>query len=69
MTHAFENVAAAPFPQHQQLTARLRAAATAAHRTDLMQLWAGQAAPGLRAMPAAELVATLAREADLTAAQ
>ncbi len=69
MTDAFEAVAPAPFPQQQRLTARLRAAATAAHRTDLMQLWAGQAAPLVRAMPAAELVATLAREAGLTAAQ
>jgi nitronate monooxygenase len=65
MTDAFEAVAPAPFPQQQRLTARLRAAATAAQRTDLMQLWAGQAAPLVRAMPAAELVATLAREAGL----
>jgi len=38
-----------------------------AGRTDLMQMWAGQGAPLARALPAAELVATLAREAGLRA--
>ena len=66
MTDAFEDVPAAPFPQQQRLTAELRSAATSASRTDLMQLWAGQAAPLARAMPAAELVETLAREAGLS---
>jgi nitronate monooxygenase len=60
---AFAAIEPAPFPQQQRLTAELRAAATAAGQTDLMQLWAGQGAPLIRAMPAAELVATLAREA------
>ncbi len=58
---------AAPFPQQQRLTADLRRAATSQGRTDLMQLWAGQGAPLVRAMPAAQLVATLAREAGLVA--
>ncbi|HXU71743.1 MAG TPA: nitronate monooxygenase [Polyangia bacterium] len=62
---AFERLEAAPFPQQQRLTAELRAAAVAAGRTDLMQMWAGQAAPLVRAMPAAALVETLAREAGL----
>jgi nitronate monooxygenase len=61
----FERVEAAPFPQQQVLTAELRAAAGAAERVDLMQLWAGQAAPLIRALPAAELLATLAAEAGL----
>lgn len=65
MTDAFERVAAAPFPQQQRLTAELRATAAAQRRVDLMQLWAGQGAPLGRAMPAAELVDTLAREAGL----
>jgi nitronate monooxygenase len=65
MTDAFEAVAPAPFPQQQQMTHELRRAATAHARPDLMQLWAGQGAPLLRAMPAAELVATLAIEAGL----
>jgi nitronate monooxygenase len=65
MTDTFEQIAPAPFPQQQRLTAQLRAAATAAKRTDLMQLWAGQAAALARAMPAADLVAALVAEAGL----
>ncbi|HTR51190.1 MAG TPA: DUF561 domain-containing protein [Kofleriaceae bacterium] len=65
MTDAFETVAAAAFPQQQRLTAQLRAAASSSGRTDLMQMWAGQGAPLVRAMPAAELVQTLVREAGL----
>ena len=65
MTDLFETVEPAGFPVQQQLTAELRAAATSAGRTDLMQLWAGQGAPLVRAMPAGELVATLAEEAGL----
>jgi nitronate monooxygenase len=65
---AFEAIAAAPFPQQQRLTAELRATAARLGRTDLMQMWAGQAAPLVRAMPAAALVETLAREAGLRAA-
>jgi nitronate monooxygenase len=65
MTDAFEAVAAAPFPEQQALTAELRKAASAAGRTDLMQLWAGQAAPLARALPAAALLAALAAEAGL----
>jgi nitronate monooxygenase len=65
MTDAFARVEPAPFPQHQQLTADLRRAATSQGRTDLMQLWAGQGAPLVRALPAGELVLALAREAGL----
>ena len=61
----FERVEPAPFPQQQQLTADLRAAAVAQERIDLMQLWAGQGAPLIRALPAAELVQLLAQEAGL----
>lgn len=50
------------FPQHQALTAELRAAAAAQGRTELMQLWAGQNAPLIRELPAAELVASLFSE-------
>jgi nitronate monooxygenase len=64
-TDTFESVEAAPFPQQQQLTAELRAAAASQARADLMQLWAGQGAPLLRTCPAAELLRTLAREAGL----
>jgi nitronate monooxygenase len=65
MTDTFERIAPAPFPQQQRLTAQLRAAATAAKRTDLMQLWAGQAALLARGLPAADLVAALVAEAGL----
>ena len=64
-TDAFERLDAAPFPEQQRLTAELRATAAAAGRADLMQMWAGQGAPLVRAMPAAALVETLAREAGL----
>ena len=46
------------------LTAELHKAAIAELRTNLMQLWA-DCAPLARALPAGELVATLAREAGL----
>ena len=62
---AFERVEPAPFPQQQRLTAELRAAASRQGDVELMQLWAGQGAPLSRAMPAAALVETLAREAGL----
>jgi nitronate monooxygenase len=67
-TDAFESVAAAPFPQQQQLTADLRAAAGAKARADLMQLWAGQGVPLIRSQPAGDLVRTLAAEAGLRSA-
>jgi nitronate monooxygenase len=67
MTDVFAQGDAAPFPQQQRLTAELRREATKQGRTDLMQMWAGQGAPLVRAMPAADLVATLAREAGLRA--
>jgi nitronate monooxygenase len=65
-TDAFEGVTVPAFPRHQDLTKDIRAAATAQGRTDLMQLWSGQGAPLIRAMPAGELVQTLLREAQLT---
>jgi nitronate monooxygenase len=61
----FERIEPAPFPQQQQATADIRAAAAAAGRTDLMQMWTGQAVPLIRSMPAADLVETLASEAGL----
>jgi nitronate monooxygenase len=61
----FERVEPAGFPQQQQMTADIRAAAAKAERVDLMQMWAGQAASLIRPMPAADLVETLAVEAGL----
>jgi nitronate monooxygenase len=65
VTDAFEDVEPLPFPEQQGMTRDLRAAAVAQGRTDLMQMWAGQGAPLIRALPAGELVETLAREAGL----
>jgi nitronate monooxygenase len=53
----------APYPQQQQLTKELRAAATAQGRPELMQMFAGEGAPRARRLPAAELIAALMNEA------
>lgn len=50
------------FPLMRVLTTPLGMAATARGEADFTPMWAGQAAPLIRAMPAAALVATLARE-------
>jgi nitronate monooxygenase len=63
-TDVLEAVTPPAFPRQQELTKDIRAAATSQGRTDLMQLWAGQGAPMIRAMPAGELVQTLLREAQ-----
>jgi len=49
----------APYPVHAWLTAKLRAAALSAGRTDLISLWSGQGAPLLRHRRARELFAWL----------
>ena len=51
-----------PFPAQGQLTAKLRSASAQAGKPDFMTLWAGQAAPLARRLPAAELVRELERE-------
>ena len=48
-----------PFPAHAWFVSRLKAAAAAAGRTDLMPLYAGQAAPNLRHRTATDLMAAL----------
>jgi hypothetical protein len=48
-----------------EASADIRAAAAAAERLDLMQMWTGQEASLIRSMPAAGLVETLASEAGL----
>jgi nitronate monooxygenase len=62
-----EHGAGAPsaYPQVHHVTAPLRAAARERGDADAVNLWAGQAHAGARALPAAELVAVLAAEADL----
>ena len=50
------------FPAQNSLTGKLRQAAAKAGKPDFVALWAGQATPLSRALPAAELVATLSAE-------
>ena len=54
------------FPAQNAVTAKLRAASARAGKPDFVSLWAGQAAPLSRALPAAELVSRL--EAETTEA-
>ncbi len=62
-TDAFAGEDVPPFPLFLGMTGDIRAAAFKQGRRDIMPLWAGQGAPLSRPLPAAELVATLAREA------
>ena len=64
-TEAFDGVQVPAFPLQQSLTREIRSVASAQGRTDIMQLWAGQGAPLIRALPAGELVRTLVSEAKL----
>ncbi len=50
------------FPAQNVLTGRLRQASAKAGRPDFFNMWAGQAAPLSRALPAAELIARLEAE-------
>jgi nitronate monooxygenase len=54
--------APAAYPEVHYLTAPMRAAARAAGEPDLVNLWAGQAYPLTRAMPAGDLVRALGAE-------
>jgi nitronate monooxygenase len=53
-----------PYPVQNWLTARFRAAALAAGRTDLISLWSGQSAPLLRHRRAADLMRSLAAHSN-----
>ena len=50
------------FPAQNGLTGKLRAASAKAGKADFIALWAGQAAPLSRALPAAQLIAQLEQE-------
>jgi len=50
------------FPAQNKVTGALRQASAKAGRPDFVAMWAGQAAPLSRALPAAELVARLEAE-------
>lgn len=51
------------FPAQNKVTSALRAASAKAGKPDFVSMWAGQAAPLARALPAAELIARLEAEA------
>lgn len=61
--------APAGYPEVHHLTAPMRRAARAAGEPELVNLWAGQAYPLGRSLPAGELVRTLASEARQALAQ
>lgn len=50
------------FPAQNSVTGKLRAASAQAGKPDFVALWAGQAAPLARALPAAQLIAQLEQE-------
>jgi nitronate monooxygenase len=50
------------FPAQNSVTGKLRQACAKAGKQDFLAMWAGQAAPLCRALPAAELIAQLERE-------
>jgi len=52
------------FPLQRDLTGALATAAAKAGSSDFMAMWAGQGAPLYRALPAKDLVETLARETE-----
>lgn len=56
--------AIAPYPVQNWLTSKMKPAAVLAARSDLMSLWAGQAAALLRHRDAARLVATLVEDVE-----
>lgn len=51
-----------PYPIQNALTAEIRQTAAKNDRMEFMSLWAGQGAPMVRPLPAAQLVKTLAEE-------
>jgi nitronate monooxygenase len=51
-----------PFPAQNKVTAALRTASAKAGKTDCVALWAGQAVPLARRLPAAELIRALEQE-------
>lgn len=58
-----QNAPQLAFPAQNSVTGKLRQASAKAGKPDFVALWAGQAAPLSRALPAAELVRVLQEEA------
>ena len=59
---AAKNAPQLAFPAQNSVTGKLRQASAKAGKPDFIALWAGQAVPLARALPAAELVASLEAE-------
>ena len=59
---SYNDAAQLAFPAQNIVTGKLRAASAKAGKPDFVALWAGQAAPLTRALPAAELIARLGVE-------
>jgi len=59
---AAKNAPQLAFPAQNSVTGRLRQASAKAGKPDFIAMWAGQAAPLSRALPAAELIARLEAE-------
>ena len=59
---SYNDSAQLAFPAQNSVTGKLRAASGKAGKPDFLALWAGQAAPLSRALPAAELIAQLEAE-------
>ena len=59
---AAKNAPQLVFPAQNSVTGKMRQAAAKAGKSDFIALWAGQAAPLSRALPAAELLAKLEAE-------
>ena len=59
---AANNAPQLAFPAQNSVTGKLRQASASAGKPDFMALWAGQAAPLSRALPAAELIDKLNQE-------
>lgn len=64
MLEEYSAVAPRAYPEIHHLTAPLRQAGRAQGNVDVVNLWAGQAFPLSRRMPAGDLVRTLARETE-----
>jgi nitronate monooxygenase len=54
----------APYPAQNALTRELRAAAARAGDSEFLSLWAGQAVPLLRELPARDLFARIVQETN-----
>jgi len=64
-TDDFESEPPAPYPFQNAITRDIRNAAAATGKAEYLSLWAGQAFPLTRSMPAAELTRLLVQECKI----